>query len=109
MSPGVIGASLAPLLDDRRYVESLIAAVRIEAEPDFRCCVTMNDDASTYEVPEYIRSRIQPLISVEYPDMDEEQGRAGPFVDVVDEVPVHVLESAGERELRPGEPVGSVR
>ena len=32
----------------------------------------MNDDASTYEVPEYIISRIQPLIELDYPTLDEE-------------------------------------
>ncbi len=66
-------ASLAPLLDHRRYVESVIAGVRIPADERFRCCVTMNDDASTYEVPEYMVSRIQPLIALEFPDQDEER------------------------------------
>lgn len=65
-------ASLAPLLDHRRYAESIVAGVRIAAHADFRCCVTMNDDASTYEVPEYMVSRIQPLIFVDFPDRDEE-------------------------------------
>ncbi|MEM7263533.1 MAG: AAA family ATPase [Planctomycetota bacterium] len=65
-------ASLAPLLDNRRYVESQVAGVRVQAHPDFRCCVTMNDDASTYEIPEYIISRLQPMIALEYPDADDE-------------------------------------
>jgi MoxR-like ATPase len=65
-------ASLAPLLDDRRYVESVIAGTRIQASPEFRCCVTMNNDASTYEVPDYITSRLQPLIEVGFPDADDE-------------------------------------
>ncbi len=64
-------ASLAPLLDNRRYVESVVAGVRIEADAEFRCCVTMNDDASTYEVPEYVQSRLQPLIEVGAPDRDD--------------------------------------
>jgi len=34
-------ASLAPLLDDRRYVESIITGLRISAHPDFRIVVTM--------------------------------------------------------------------
>ncbi|MDP6700898.1 MAG: AAA family ATPase, partial [Candidatus Latescibacteria bacterium] len=42
-------ASLAPLLDHRRYVESVIAGITVQAHPDFRCAVTMNDDESTYE------------------------------------------------------------
>jgi MoxR-like ATPase len=65
-------ASLAPLLDNRRYVESIIAGIKIPAHPEFRCCVTMNDDASTYEVPDYIISRLQPMIQLDYPDKAEE-------------------------------------
>jgi Cdc6-like AAA superfamily ATPase len=65
-------ASLAPLLDHRRYAESIVAGVRVPAHDDFRCCVTMNDDASTYEVPEYMVSRIQPLVFVDFPERAEE-------------------------------------
>jgi MoxR-like ATPase len=66
-------ASLAPLLDHRRYVESLVAGVRIPAHPSFRFVTTMNDDASTYEVPEYIHSRLMPQIYVDFPEEDEER------------------------------------
>ncbi len=65
-------ASLAPLLDQRRYIESIIAGIKIKAHPNFRICVTMNDDSSTFEVPEYIHSRLQPQIFIEFPDRDEE-------------------------------------
>ncbi|MCR4314779.1 MAG: AAA family ATPase [Planctomycetes bacterium] len=65
-------ASLAPLLDHRRYAESIVAGIKIEAHPDFRCCVTMNDDSSTYEVPDYILSRLSPMISMEFPEREEE-------------------------------------
>ncbi|MYA97318.1 MAG: AAA family ATPase [Nitrospinae bacterium] len=65
-------ASLAPLLDHRRYVESIVAGVTIEAHPDFRCCVTMNEDASTYEVPDYILSRLQPTLALEFPKKKDE-------------------------------------
>ncbi|MBI3695573.1 MAG: AAA family ATPase, partial [Acidobacteria bacterium] len=33
-------ASLAPLLDSRRYVESIVAGVKIHAHPDFRLVAT---------------------------------------------------------------------
>ncbi|MDD3581588.1 MAG: MoxR family ATPase [Desulfobacca sp.] len=66
-------ASLAPLLDSRRYVESIAAGIKIKAHPDFRICVTMNDDASTFEVPEYIHSRLMPQIVVDFPSTDEER------------------------------------
>lgn len=66
-------ASLAPLLDARRYVESIIAGIKIKAHPDFRLCVTMNEDASTFELPEYIQSRLQPQIFIDFPSYEEEK------------------------------------
>lgn len=65
-------ASLAPLLDHRRYVESIVAGINIPAHPDFRCCVTMNEDESTYEVPDYILSRLQPTLTLGFPGRDDE-------------------------------------
>ncbi len=65
-------ASLASLLDHRRSVESVVAGVQIRAHEDFRCCVTMNEDASTYEVPDYILSRLQPTLKVEFPAREHE-------------------------------------
>lgn len=66
-------AALAPLLDYRRYVESAVAGVKIYADPEFRFATTMNDDASTYEVPEYIHSRLMPQVYVDFPEEDEER------------------------------------
>lgn len=65
-------ASLAPLLDHRRYVESVVAGITIAAHPDFRVCVTMNEDESTYEVPDYILSRLQPTLTLGYPSREDE-------------------------------------
>lgn len=66
-------ASLAPLLDTRRYIESIIAGLKVSAHPDFRICVTMNEDASTFEIPEYIHSRLQPQIFLDFPEAEEEK------------------------------------
>jgi MoxR-like ATPase len=66
-------ASLAPLMDNRRYVESIVAGIKIAAHPDFRLCTTMNDDASTFDLPEYIHSRLQPRIFIDFPDREEER------------------------------------
>jgi MoxR-like ATPase len=66
-------ASLAPLLDQRRYVESQVAGVRISAHPNFRMASTMNTDASTFELPEYIISRLQPVIELDFPSSEEER------------------------------------
>ena len=65
-------ASLAPLLDTRRYIESIVAGVKVKAHHDFRMVATMNDDASTFEIPEYIHSRLQPQIFIDFPEKDEE-------------------------------------
>jgi len=64
---------LAPLLDRRRHVKSTVAGITVEAHPKFRICATMNEDTSTYELPEYIRTRLKPRIEVGYPDEAIEQ------------------------------------
>lgn len=77
-------ASLAPLLDSRRYVESIVSGLKISAHPDFRIAVTTNEDASTFEIPEYIHSRLQPQIYIDFPDSQEERRILAenlPFVD----------------------------
>jgi len=66
-------ASLAPLLDHRRCVESIVAGITISAHPEFRCAVTMNDDDSTYEIPDYILSRLQPTLSLGFPSREDEK------------------------------------
>jgi len=65
-------ASLASLLDHRRCVESIIAGILIDAHDDFRCCVTMNEDASTYELPDYMLSRLQPTLGLGFPSRQDE-------------------------------------
>jgi MoxR-like ATPase len=66
-------ASLAPLLDARRYVESIVAGVKIRAHHEFRFVATMNEDASTFDLPEYIQSRLQPSLLLDFPNADEEK------------------------------------
>ncbi len=65
-------ASLAPLLDHRRYVESIIAGLRIHAHKEFRACITMNHDESTFEIPDYILSRLQPTLTLNMPNAEDE-------------------------------------
>ena len=64
-------ASLASLLDDRRYIESISSGTKIVAHPEFRIVATMNDDSSTFSIPEYIESRLKPVLPVEFPSTDE--------------------------------------
>ena len=65
-------ASLAPLLDNRRYVESIVAGIKVKAHADFRLVATMNEDSSTFDLPEYIHSRLQPQILIDFPEREEE-------------------------------------
>ncbi len=65
-------ASLAPLFDNRRYVESIVAGITIPASPHFRAAVTMNQDESTFEIPDYILSRLQPTLQVGFPNKQDE-------------------------------------
>ncbi len=66
-------AALAPLLDSRRYIESMTLGLLIRAHKNFRFVSTMNDDASCFELPEYIKSRLQPQIQVDFPERVEER------------------------------------
>jgi MoxR-like ATPase len=91
-------------MDSRRYVESVVAGIKIKAHRDFRLCTTMNDDASTFELPEYIHSRLQPQIFIDFPERDEERlilQRNLPFSDeeVLDYV-VEFLQAAHEADER---------
>lgn len=97
-------ASLAPLLDARRYIESIVAGVKIQADPEFRVCVTMNDDASTFEIPEYIHSRLQPQIYLDFPEAEEEKRILKenlPFVDdyIMDYVVQFLQKAHGAQEV----------
>lgn len=94
-------ASIAPLLDMRRSVFSIVAGVELKAKPEFRVCVTMNEDASTFEVPEYIHSRLQPAIHMDYPTREEEfrilRGKLdGPSDELLKEV-VDILQESHAR------------
>jgi MoxR-like ATPase len=95
-------ASIAPLLDMRRSVYSIVAGVEIKAKPEFRICVTMNEDASTFEVPEYIHSRLQPAITMDFPSREEEfrilRGKLdGPSDELIRQV-VDVLQQSHARD-----------
>jgi MoxR-like ATPase len=64
-------ASLASLLDHRRYLEAaLLPGLRIPAHPDFRIAFTSNYD-SFADLPDYIESRLKPRIVVNNPSQHE--------------------------------------
>lgn len=65
-------ASLAGLFDNRRTVESVVAGITVSAHKEFRAAVTMNEDSSTFEIPDYIMSRLQPGIQIPFPSRSDE-------------------------------------
>ncbi len=65
-------ASLAGLFDHRRMAESVVAGITVKAHDDFRAAVTMNEDSSTFEIPDYIMSRLQPGIQIPFPSREDE-------------------------------------
>jgi len=65
-------ASLAGLFDNRRMAESVVAGITVCAHPDFRAAITMNEDSSTFEIPDYIMSRLQPGIKIQFPEREDE-------------------------------------
>jgi hypothetical protein len=65
-------ASLAGLFDNRRTVESVAAGITVTAHREFRAAVTMNEDSSTFEIPDYIMSRLQPGIKIPFPCREDE-------------------------------------
>jgi hypothetical protein len=50
-----------------------VAGVTIKAHKDFRCAVTMNQDESTFEIPDYILSRLQPTLTLKFPSREDEK------------------------------------
>lgn len=64
-------ASLAPLLDQRAYLDATMLGTRFFAESKFRLCITTNDDSSCFDLPDYIQSRLSPKIYLDYPSEEE--------------------------------------
>jgi len=65
-------APLASLLDERRYIDSVLLGERVHAHPGFRFVAATNtDDLDENPLPDFIKSRLRPVISVAYPHRKE--------------------------------------
>jgi MoxR-like ATPase len=65
-------APLASLLDERRYLDSNLLGERVFAHPGFRFVAATNtEDLAGSLLPDFIRSRMRPLIRVGYPGRRE--------------------------------------
>ena len=71
-------AALVSVLDERRYLDSIVLGERIEAHPGFQVIAATNDadmevraDAAEFGLPDFIRSRLRPPVPVGCPARDE--------------------------------------
>ena len=68
-------APLASLLDERRYMDSILLGERIHAHRGFRfVAATNSDDLDDTPLPDFIRSRLRPVIAVDHPEREEIEG-----------------------------------
>ncbi len=63
-------ALLVSVLDERRYIDSTLLGERIHAHPGFRFVAATNT-ADLNLIPEFILSRMRPLITLRYPPKEE--------------------------------------
>jgi MoxR-like ATPase len=65
-------APLASVLDERRYLDSMLLGERIYAQPGFRFIAATNTvDLNGDGLPEFVHSRLRPLIEVDHPPREE--------------------------------------
>ena len=63
-------ALLASVLDERRYIDSTLLGERVQAHPRFRFIAATNTGELNL-LPEFIRSRLRPVIEVGFPPKEE--------------------------------------
>jgi len=63
-------ALLVSVVDERRYIDSTLLGERITAKDDFRFAAATNA-GEEYELPEFLRSRLKPVVKVDLPDKEE--------------------------------------
>jgi len=69
-------ALLVSVLDERRYIDSTLLGERIHAQPSFRFIAATNT-GEVNGLPEFIRSRMRPLIEMDFPPKEEIDSIAG--------------------------------
>lgn len=63
-------ALLVSVLDERRYIDSTLLCERVFAQPGFRFIAATNT-GEVGMLPEFIRSRMRPVIKIDYPPRQE--------------------------------------
>lgn len=85
-------APLASALDERRYIDSNILGERIYAHPGFRFIAATNTiDLESGLLPDFIRSRMRPVIKIGHPQREE--------IDMIVKSQFHALQRNGNSLL----------
>lgn len=85
-------APLASVLDERRYIDSNILGERIYAHPGFRFIAATNSiDLESGLLPDFIRSRMRPVIKIGHPQREE--------IDMIVKSQFHALQCNGNSLL----------
>jgi MoxR-like ATPase len=65
-------ALLSSVLDERHYIDSILLGARVNSHPGFRFIAATNTaDIAGSALPEFLRSRLRPVIEVGYPSPEE--------------------------------------
>lgn len=64
-------ALLAPLLDDRQWLEVPHLGLRLKPHGSFRLAVTLNEGSLVYHLPDFAASRLSPRLRLEMPQHDD--------------------------------------
>ena len=78
-------STLAPLLDERRYLESPELGIRIVAKESFRFVATLSEGSLVYHLPDFIHSRLAPRLTLHLPSQDDIKDILRHHVELADE------------------------
>ncbi len=79
-------ALLVSVLDERRYIDSTLLGERVYAQPGFRFIAATNT-GEVNGLPEFIRSRMRPLVELGFPPKEEIEELAGRVLELNGQTP----------------------
>ncbi|MBN8215888.1 MAG: AAA family ATPase [Spirochaetes bacterium] len=62
---------VAPLLDERQWLDVPSLGLRLRPKPGFRLCATINEGSLIHHVPDFIHARLAPRLRLEMPAGDD--------------------------------------
>jgi hypothetical protein len=64
-------ALVAPLLDERQWLDVPTLGLRLRPKAGFRLCATINEGSLVHHVPDFIHARLAPRLRLEMPAGDD--------------------------------------